>query len=258
LKVSSTLTLELFDQPFLLEKRIELLKAIKTHGSISKAAKAVPMSYKTAWDSIDNINNLSSKPVVSRETGGKGGGGTSLTKYGEELLFTYETIKTEQERFLQRVNEISNINSGILKNVKRFAMQLSARNQISGIIEKINKDEVNSNVVFKPKSDCTLFSNISTNSVNELNLKEGDEVIAIFKSSNVILSKVPVAISARNKLKGIIKNIVSSNTSTQVSITLGEDTITSVITKNACDELNLKIGDEVYAYVKSNDILIGI
>ena len=40
--ISSNLTLELFDQPFLLEKRIELLMAIKKTGSINKAAKEVP------------------------------------------------------------------------------------------------------------------------------------------------------------------------------------------------------------------------
>ena len=46
--ISSNLTLELFDQPFLLEKRIELLMAIKKTGSINKAAKEVTMIYKSA------------------------------------------------------------------------------------------------------------------------------------------------------------------------------------------------------------------
>jgi hypothetical protein len=45
LEISSNLTLEIFNQPFLLEKRIELLIAVKRTGSISKAAKEVPMSY---------------------------------------------------------------------------------------------------------------------------------------------------------------------------------------------------------------------
>ncbi|MDD3499723.1 MAG: LysR family transcriptional regulator, partial [Sulfurovum sp.] len=77
MELTSNLTLELSDQPFLLEKRIQLLNAIKQHGSISKAAKAVPMSYKAAWDAVDTMNNLSQTPIVSRETGGKGGGGTT-------------------------------------------------------------------------------------------------------------------------------------------------------------------------------------
>ncbi|WP_428026056.1 winged helix-turn-helix domain-containing protein, partial [Arcobacter sp.] len=76
MEISSNLTLELLDKPFLLEKRIDLLFAIKKCGSISKAAKEVPMSYKKAWEAVDAMNNLSPTPIVDRETGGKGGGGT--------------------------------------------------------------------------------------------------------------------------------------------------------------------------------------
>lgn len=258
MKISSNLTLELSNKPFLLEKRIALLKAIEEHGSLSKACKAVPLSYKAAWDAIDNMNNLSSSPVVIRQTGGKGGGGTSLTTYGKKILNSYEIIKDEQNRFLNRLNEIAHIDLEMLNNVKRFAMQISARNQISGIIEQLQKDEVNTNIKFKAKSNCSLFSNISTNSAIDLNLKKGDEVVAIFKSSNVMLSKNEVAISARNKLKGTIEAIVLSKTNIQVTVCLGTDKITSVITKDSYDELGLSVGDCVYAYVKSNDILIGI
>ena len=89
MEISSNLTLELFNQPFLLKKRIDLLIAIQKNGSISKAAKEVPMSYKAAWEAIEAMNNLSISPIVERETGGVGGGGTSLTPYGENLLNTY-------------------------------------------------------------------------------------------------------------------------------------------------------------------------
>jgi molybdate transport repressor ModE-like protein len=37
---------------------------------------------------------------VERETGGVGGGGTSLTPYGENLLNTYMLLKEEQKKFL--------------------------------------------------------------------------------------------------------------------------------------------------------------
>ena len=67
--ISSNLTLELFNQPFLLEKRIQLLIAIKHSGSINKAAKEVLMSYKSAWEAVETMNNLSLHPIVQRETG---------------------------------------------------------------------------------------------------------------------------------------------------------------------------------------------
>ncbi|OXH85109.1 molybdenum-dependent transcriptional regulator, partial [Burkholderia multivorans] len=59
--------------------RIALLAAIGDTGSITRAAKAVGLSYKAAWDAIDTMNNLAGEPLVVRSTGGKGGGGTTLT-----------------------------------------------------------------------------------------------------------------------------------------------------------------------------------
>ena len=41
--------------------RVELLEKIDEHGSISKASKAMKMSYKAAWDMVDAMNNLSDK-----------------------------------------------------------------------------------------------------------------------------------------------------------------------------------------------------
>ena len=64
---------------FLGDTRIRLLEAIDQHGSISQAAKAVPISYKAAWDAVDAMNNLADQPLVVRSTGGKNGGGTQLT-----------------------------------------------------------------------------------------------------------------------------------------------------------------------------------
>ena len=107
MEISSNLTLEIFNQPFLLEKRIELLIAVKRTGSISKAAKEVPMSYKAAWEAIESMNNLSTTPIVQRETGGVGGGGTTLTPYGENLIETFEILRNEQKKFLKNLSQIS-------------------------------------------------------------------------------------------------------------------------------------------------------
>ncbi|MBU2238251.1 MAG: LysR family transcriptional regulator, partial [Gammaproteobacteria bacterium] len=66
--------------------QIELLAAIDECGSISKAAKQVGISYKTAWDRIDAMNNMSAQPLVVRSTGGAHGGGTLLTELGHRVI----------------------------------------------------------------------------------------------------------------------------------------------------------------------------
>ena len=53
---------------FLGDKRIRLLEAIDKAGSISQAAKAVPMSYKAAWDAVDDVSNVAPEPLVNRST----------------------------------------------------------------------------------------------------------------------------------------------------------------------------------------------
>ncbi|MBP8221486.1 MAG: winged helix-turn-helix domain-containing protein, partial [Aeromonadaceae bacterium] len=74
---------------FLGDTRIRLLEAIAIHGSISQAAKKVPLSYKAAWDAIDNMNNLAEQPLVLRSAGGRQGGGTQLTAYGKKVVALY-------------------------------------------------------------------------------------------------------------------------------------------------------------------------
>lgn len=259
MNISSNLTLELFDKPFLLEKRIELLFAIQEHGSISKAAKAVPMSYKTAWDAVDAMNNLSHTPIVSKETGGKGGGGTALTPYGQNILKTYKLLKEEQNKFLEKLQEMTDIDTGTFKTIGRLSMQISARNQIRGIVDKIVLSDVNANVVIVPKSGHELFANISKDAIQSLDIKNSDEIIAIFKSNNVLISTDEnIAISARNRIKGTITAITKDSTNSEVIIDIGEnESIASIITTGAVKRLKLEIGKEVFAFIKSSDIMLG-
>ena len=56
-------------------QRIALLQQIAEQGSITRAAKAAGLSYKAAWDAIEELNNLAATPLVERNVGGRGGGG---------------------------------------------------------------------------------------------------------------------------------------------------------------------------------------
>ncbi len=85
---------------YLGEGRIELMKAIIEHGSISAAARSMNMSYKKAWEAIDAMNSLSDEPLVTRTTGGSGGGGTLVTEAGKEAISLYERINSRCNDFL--------------------------------------------------------------------------------------------------------------------------------------------------------------
>lgn len=259
MEISSNLTLEIFNQPFLLEKRIELLIAVKRTGSISKAAKEVPMSYKAAWEAIESMNNLSTTPIVQRETGGVGGGGTTLTPYGENLIETFEILRNEQKKFLKNLTQITDINTGTLKTIRRLSMQISARNQISGKVELIEHGKINAEIFIKLKSGYTLVSVITNTAANNLNLKIGDEVVAIFKSSTVLITTdITLNISARNKFQGTIDSVNKDEINTELIIDIGNsDKIASVITTSSFERLKIDIGTQVSAIIKASDVIIG-
>lgn len=254
----SDLTLIDGENSFLLKKRIALLKAIDEVGSLNLAAKLVPLSYKGAWDMIDVMNNLCPMPIVEKNTGGVGGGGTKLTQYGKNLVKTYEIIEKEHQKFLETISLVTDFDSGNLKFFRRFNMQISARNQISGVVELIEIGTVNATVYIKLKSGYTMVSVITVGAVENLNLEIGDEVIVIIKSSAVLITTdISLSISARNKLNGVVENIHLGEVNSEVIINIGGDLIASVITKNAVGELDVKIGDKVTAVIKSNDVMIG-
>lgn len=77
--------------------KIELLESIKSCGSISAAGRAMNMSYKRAWDLVDEINRICGQAAVERQTGGKNGGGAMLTPFGLSLVERYRKIERSAE-----------------------------------------------------------------------------------------------------------------------------------------------------------------
>lgn len=65
-------------------------------------------------------------------------------------------------------------------------------------------------------------------------------------------------ISARNKFKGTIEEITPGSVMAKIKINIGNgNVISSVITIESVADLKLKVGDVVYAIVKSTEVMIG-
>ena len=75
-----------------------LLDNIDRLGSISAAGRAMNMSYRQAWDLVDQLNRAFTEPVVASQTGGRSGGGAHLTDFGRALVGHYQRISSETER----------------------------------------------------------------------------------------------------------------------------------------------------------------
>ncbi|MEW6445866.1 MAG: winged helix-turn-helix domain-containing protein [Pseudomonadota bacterium] len=85
--------------------KVALLEAIAEKGSISQAAKAMGMSYKRAWQLVEELNALSESPMVLTETGGLHGGGTRLTERGERAIRCYRELESEFASFVEKTSQ---------------------------------------------------------------------------------------------------------------------------------------------------------
>ena len=75
--------------------KIRLLEAIGKTGSISRAGRALGMSYRRAWLLIDDMNRTFRTAVVATQPGGVKGGGAELTPFGVALIENYRAIEAQ-------------------------------------------------------------------------------------------------------------------------------------------------------------------
>ncbi len=73
--------------------KVALLEAIGETGSISAAGRAMKMSYRRAWQLVEELNRNIGNPVVETAAGGAGGGGTRLTEAGRTLVAQYRAVE---------------------------------------------------------------------------------------------------------------------------------------------------------------------
>jgi molybdate transport system regulatory protein len=73
--------------------KIELLEKIAALGSISAAGRAMGMSYRRAWELVDEIQEIFGREVAVRRSGGRHGGGARLTPLGDLIVSRFRAIE---------------------------------------------------------------------------------------------------------------------------------------------------------------------
>jgi molybdate transport system regulatory protein len=75
--------------------KIRLLEAIRDSGSLSQGARIMGMSYRRAWLLVESLRQSFREPVTVASTGGKAGGGMSVTEFGDSLIESYRELERE-------------------------------------------------------------------------------------------------------------------------------------------------------------------
>ena len=82
--------------------KIQLLEAVRDHGSITRAARTMKMSYRSAWLLVDSMNALFRRTVVATTVGGRGGGAAVLTPFGAQVIRRYRAMEWATRRAIAK------------------------------------------------------------------------------------------------------------------------------------------------------------
>jgi molybdate transport system regulatory protein len=245
----------------LTERLFDLLAAVDSTGSISRAARKVGMSYKGAWDMLERANNLSRLPLIATEIGGRRGGGARLTPFGKKLLDLFLWMREEHRRFLGGLNAALLEDPELRVFFRRWVIKASARNQLSGRIAAIRSGDVEAEVVLEIKGSNRIVASITRKSAESLDLAPGMDVVALVNAHQVVVVKDlgGYRLSARNQLSGIVERIQKGAVNTELVMYLpGGDAIAAVITNASLAGMELREGDSATAVFKAGAVILGV
>lgn len=202
------------------ERDVVLLETIEQHGSIHAAAHALERSYSHAQRRVVELEEALG-PLVERQRGGSGGGGSSLTEDARELLARFERLETAAEGLtaveetvlpgtvIERDGELGTVDcdpgrlralvppegEAVTVAIRSDTVTLtppeetpapdetSARNRFSGVVESVESGESVARVRLAVGSGVSLAALVTHTSVDRLDLAPGRQVVASFKAT---------------------------------------------------------------------------
>lgn len=198
----------------------ELLRTIDAEGSLNRAAENLGRSYSRAHQRLTALENALG-PLVARQRGGSGGGGSELTDEARDLLARFERLRAGftgtaevEETVLSglvvaREGELATVETSagqvralaadeaedVQVAIRADAVTLhapadapaaaatSARNRFAGTVAAIDSGEQVARVLVDVDADATLAALVTMSSVEKLDLQKGSEVVASFKAT---------------------------------------------------------------------------
>ncbi len=258
MKIKSNLWFENDQKGFFGKGRIELLEQIDRHGSISAAAKAMKMSYKAAWDAVNEMNNLSSEPIVVKETGGRGGGGTVLTEKGRRTIALYKELEQLQSKFWDALKEVGSDLSVLEQVAAHMTLRTSARNQLVGTVTGVEHSRLGSVVTLRLGGGESVEVAITRRSAEEMKIERGKKVLIILKSSWIRLCKKEER-RFGNRLSCIVRAIERDSRRVEITVEIkGGNTLTVSMEAEEAESAGLDVADRCVACFSRADALLAI
>ncbi|MGL5467614.1 MAG: TOBE domain-containing protein [Shewanella sp.] len=249
------LTLSLGDKSFANTRRIALLRQVANTGSISQGAKLAGISYKAAWDAINEMNTTMPEPVVSSEKGGKGGGGAKLTEFGERLLKVYSITSQVQEMALSALLDDSVDMHSLLDVMAHFSLKTSARNQLTARIHSIEPLGLNDSLKVTLAGGQQIQISVTHASFERLQLALNQSILLLFKAPAVIASRYVCQSEGQNCVSGHLLSVTELADKAELAIDIGgKDVIYSVMP--LADTQTLVLGQPCFACFDATQVIV--
>lgn len=241
------------------EDRIRLLREIQRTGSLLESASLCGVSYRTAWSRVQELNNAFDRPLVESVQGGAEGGRTRLSDEATRLLRLHATALD----LFRRAEAEEGLDPSDARTLtgfqKRLSMRTSVRNQILGVVRRLDKGAVSADVELEIQGGDALVARLTLASAEELALRPGVEAWSLVKASKIEILREdhPRKRPAGNFLAGVVATVRHGTENDEVSVLLSGGAIL-VASASAAQGPLLRKGVKVWAQFSPSDVILAV
>lgn len=230
--------------------RVALIEAVAATGSISAAAKRLGLSYKTAWECVDAINNLLPTPAVETRLGGKGG--ATLTEEGRRLVTAFHDLEARLRRISAALAG-EGFEGQDAELVWALGLRTSARNVFRAEIIEVTRGPVDVDLALSISPTQSIAVTVTNAAADELALTAGRKVLALVKAQHV---RVEAGAGAANRFVGIVTARVDEARGSEVRVQLADGKTLVSVTPAALARPDGMIGASVIASFHPRDVIL--
>src|SRR5574337_541006 len=129
-------------------------------------------------------------------------------------------------------------------------------NRLCGTIVSITQGQLHAHVQILWK-EILLSVIITRASCEDMHLSVGDTIYVLIKGTDIMIAKsLSGMLSARNRVKGVVKEIVQGDVLSKVFVESQGDMLHAIITNTSLNDMGIRNGDEVTAIVKSTELIL--
>lgn len=129
-------------------------------------------------------------------------------------------------------------------------------NRLCGTIVSITQGQIHAHVQILWK-EMPLSVIITRASCDDMHLAVGDAISVLIKGTDIMLAKsFSGMLSARNRVKGVVKEIIQGDVLSKVFVESRGDMVHAIVTNTSLKDMDICNGDEVTAIVKSTELIL--